>query len=83
MTSGDDMRTVGDGIRLLRELRGRQAVTFSEVADHLFDFCDVHPDAASVLHDFAAFLAAVEYIPHDHAADPDRGLPAPAAARSR
>ena len=69
-----------DGIRMLREERGSQTVTFNEVADHLFDFCDLHPAQAAALERFAAFLTAVEYIPHDHDADPDRGLPAPVAA---
>ena len=67
---------MGDGINLLREHRGPDHVSFNEVADHLFDYCDLHPEEAAALHRFAAFLAAVEYIPHDHDADPDRGIPA-------
>ena len=69
-----------DGIRMLRAERGAQGVTFNEVADHLFDYCDLHPEQARALQEFAAFLAAVEYVPHDHDADPNRGLPAPLAA---
>jgi hypothetical protein len=67
-----------DGIRTLRDQRGTNLVSFNEVADHLFDYCDRHPDASEPLNRFAEFLAAVELIPHDHDADPERGLPAPA-----
>ena len=67
---------MGDGIDLLRAHRGPQQVSFSEIADHLFDYCDLNPREATALKQFAAFLAAVEYIPHDHDADPDRGIPA-------
>ena len=69
-----------DGIDMLRGQRGPQQVSFSDVADHLFDYCDLHPEAAEALHAFAAFLTAVEYVPHDHDAHPDRGLPAPLSA---
>ena len=69
-----------DGITMLRAQRGEQSVAFSEVADHLFDYCGLHPEAAATLHHFAAFLTAVEYVPHDHDAHPDRGLPGPVAA---
>ena len=68
------------GIAMLREQRGAGLVSFNDVADHLFDYCDLHPEEAAALERFAAFLTAVEYIPHDHDADPDRGLPAPIAA---
>ena len=69
-----------DGIRLLRERRGGGSVTFDEVADHLFDYCDLHPDEAAAIQRFAAFLTAVELVPHDHDAHPERGIPAPLAA---
>lgn len=69
-----------EGIRMLREARGVGSVTFNEVADHLFDFCDLHPEDAAAIQRFAAFLTAVEMVPHDHDAHPDRGLPAPLAA---
>lgn len=72
-----------DGIDMLRRHRGTQTVSFSEVADHLFDYCDLHPDAATALEHFATFLTAVEMVPHDHNAHPDRGLPAPLAAALR
>jgi hypothetical protein len=71
---------MGDGIGILREQRGQNNVTFNEVADHLFDYCDLHPEEAASLHRFAAFLAAVEFVPHDHDADPDRGIPAQPSA---
>ncbi len=67
-----------DGIGMLRAQRGAALVSFNEVADHLFDYCHLHPEHAAVLQHFAAFLTAVEYVPHDHDADPDRGLPATA-----
>lgn len=69
-----------DGIGMLRAQRGDGTVTFNEVADHLYDFCDLHPEQAAVIQRFAAFLTAVELVPHDHDADPDRGLPAPLSA---
>lgn len=72
-----------DGIRMLRTQRGAGSVTFDEVADHLFDYCDLHPEEAAVIEKFAAFLTAVELVPHDHDAHPDRGLPAPLAATIR
>lgn len=66
-----------EGIRTLRHQRGPGLVSFDDVADHLFDYCDRHPEDAEALNCFAEFLAAVELIPHDHDAEPDRGLPAP------
>lgn len=74
---------MGNGIDMLRAVRGAQMVSFSDVADHLFDYCDLHPESAAAIQRFAAFLTAVEYVPHDHDAHPDRGLPAPLAAVSR
>lgn len=75
-TGGEETGMV-DGIRMLREQRGTDDVSFNDVADHLFDYCELHPEDAAAVQRFAAFLTAVEYIPHDHDADPDRGLPAP------
>ena len=69
-----------EGIAMLRAQRGDGTVSFNEVADHLYDYCDLHPEQAAALQEFAAFLTAVEFVPHDHDADPDRGLPAPVAA---
>lgn len=69
-----------NGIAMLRAERGAQMVSFSDIADHLFDYCDLHPGSADAIQRFAAFLTAVEYVPHDHDAHPDRGLPAMVAA---
>lgn len=74
---------MADGIRMLRAQRGENMVSFSDIADHLFDYCDLNPREAATIRRFAAFLAAVEHIPHDHDADPDRGLPAPPVPRRR
>ena len=38
-----------EGIRMLREQRGPGSVTFNEVADHLYDYCDLHPEEAAAL----------------------------------
>jgi hypothetical protein len=67
---------VSDGFELLRARRGDQTVSFGEIADHLFDYADLHPKDHHVLSRFAAFLTALEFMPHDHDADPRRGLPA-------
>lgn len=64
-----------DGITSLRMIRGDQQVTFAEVADHLFDYVERFPEEAEVVARVARFLVAVEGIPHDHDADPLRGLP--------
>jgi hypothetical protein len=66
---------MSDGIERLRVSRGAQQVTFAEIADHLFDYCERHPEDAGSVERMADFLVAVEGIPHDHAADPLRGLP--------
>ena len=63
-----------EGIERLRSRRGSQKVTFDDVADHLVDYVDRHPDSQAVVDDLAGFLASVERIDHDHDASPDRGL---------
>lgn len=63
-----------DGITQLREARGHEEVTFSNVADHFVDFVDRDPAAAEVVDRLARFLAEVERVRHDHDIDPDRGL---------
>jgi hypothetical protein len=68
---------VTEGIAVLREQRGHQLVSFSEIADHLFDYVERHPHDAVTVDRLSRFLTAVEMLPHDHNADPDRGLPAP------
>lgn len=55
-----------DGLRRLRDERGDERVTFSDVADHIEDFVERHPDAGATLDRFAAFLAAVEDVDHAH-----------------
>ncbi len=72
-----------DGIDMLRRERGQQQVAFREIADHLFDFCDLHPESAPAIQRFAAFLTAVEHVPHDHDAHPDRGIAGPIALSLR
>lgn len=62
------------GIDRLRDQRGDEKVTFSNVADHLVDYIDRHPDARATVDDLAAFLARVERIDHDHDTSPERGL---------
>lgn len=69
----DDTRN-HEGIDLLRSQRGTQQVTFNDVADHLVDYVDRHPDSRAVVDGLAAFLARVERIDHDHDASPQRGL---------
>lgn len=66
-----------DGIRALRRGRGEQSVSFSDVADHLFDYAERNPADASAVQRIAWFLTEVEDLDHDHDLDPDRGLPAP------
>lgn len=68
------------GIFALRDQRGPQYVTFDEIADHLFDFVERNPNHAAVVDRIARFLADVEFVPHSHAADPNRGLRAPGLA---
>src|SRR5690348_1339273 len=65
------------GVELLRPRRGDEDVTFGDVADHLVDYMDRHPESRKVVDDLAAFLARVEGIDHDHDRSPDRGLPSP------
>lgn len=63
------------GIGRLRSERGRERVSFDDVADHLVDYIERHPGTRDSVDDLAAFLAQVERIDHDHDAAPDRGLP--------
>jgi hypothetical protein len=66
---------VSSGIDRLRAKRGRQRVSFDDVADHLVDYAERHPDTAATLDALAGFLADVEDVHHDHDADPERGVP--------
>lgn len=60
------------GVRRLREQRGDQQIPFWQVADHLQDYADRHPDQAELVSALGSFLADVEHRAHDHRADPDR-----------
>jgi len=71
------MGSMANGIDTLRAKRGEEQVTFDDVADHLVDFAERHPDAANTVDALARFLAGVEDVDHDHGEDPERGLPAP------
>lgn len=64
-----------DGITQLRMSRGRQQVTFAEIADHLFDYIERFRDDEGAVDRIARFLVMVEGMPHDHDADPQRGIP--------
>jgi hypothetical protein len=55
-----------DGVGQLRDKRGDQEVTFADVADHVEDFVRRHPDVGPALDRFAAFLAGVEDVDHEH-----------------
>jgi hypothetical protein len=69
-----------DGVRLLREKRGDQRVTFADVCDHLVDFRRRSPEHAEAVAALARFLARVEDVDHEHRAAQDSTL-GPAAAR--
>jgi hypothetical protein len=70
----------GDGIELLRDKRGEQRVTFSDVCDHLVDFRRRSPEHAPAVEAFATFLANVEDVDHRHEDGGDATL-APDRAR--
>jgi len=65
---------MSSGIDRLRAERGSQRVSFDDVADHLVDFAERHPEAAATVDALAGFLADVEVVHHDHDADPERGV---------
>jgi hypothetical protein len=71
---------VRDAIDLLRDKRGYQRVTFSDVCDHLVDFRRRSPEHGAALEAFAAFLANVEDVEHRHEDGRDATL-APGRAR--
>jgi hypothetical protein len=66
---------MSSGIDRLRRERGSQRVSFDDVADHLVDFAERHPESAGTVDALAGFLAGVEDVPHDHDADAERGVP--------
>jgi hypothetical protein len=53
-------------IEELREARGEEQVTFSDIADHLMDALERRPDAASEIGMVARYLKDVEERGHDH-----------------
>jgi hypothetical protein len=55
-----------DGVARLRDKRGDEEVTFNDVADHVEDFVNREPDARATMLRFAAFLAKVEDVDHEH-----------------
>ena len=71
------MLAMSSGIDVLRDRRGDERVTFGDVADHLVDFAERHPEAARTVDSLARVLARVEDVDHDHDADTERGLPPP------
>ena len=55
-----------DGVERLRAKRGHEQVTFDDVADHFEDFVQRRPEARATIEAFAAFLAGVEDVDHEH-----------------
>ena len=55
-----------DGVERLRAKRGHEQVTFDDVADHFEDFVQRRPEARVTIEAFAAFLASVEDVDHEH-----------------
>lgn len=55
-----------DGVDRLRAKRGHEQVTFDDVADHFEDFVRRRPEARATIEQFAAFLAGVEDVDHEH-----------------
>ena len=55
-----------NGVERLRSKRGDQEVTFADVADHLEDFVNRHPDSRQTVEKLASFIAEVEDVDHQH-----------------
>jgi hypothetical protein len=55
-----------EGVERLRAKRGHEQVTFDDVADHLEDFVQRRPEARATIEAFAAFIAGVEDVDHEH-----------------
>jgi hypothetical protein len=62
---GTPMPADTDGIDFLRKRRGREQVTFDDVADHLNDYVRLHPSSFKALDAFAKYLAEIERAEHD------------------
>lgn len=60
------MRT--EGLDLLLERRGKEQVTFQDVADHMADYLDRYPNEEHAIDNVAKFLAGVEDVRHHHEA---------------
>jgi hypothetical protein len=58
-----------NGVERLRNKRGDQQVTFADVADHLEDFVNHHPDSRETVEKLASFIAGVEDVDHQHQED--------------
>jgi hypothetical protein len=54
------------GVARLRAARGREEVSFDDVADHLVDYAHRHAEHRAALDGLASFLADVEHTDHDH-----------------
>lgn len=68
----------GDRIDLLHQKRGSEQVTFDDIADHMTDYLQSHPEDETVMHRFALFLARVEDDDHAHDEKPKSGSTADA-----
>jgi hypothetical protein len=55
-----------DQVELLRRRRGDQKISFADVADHLADFAQNHPEYSAVMERLAEFLVEVEDEHHHH-----------------
>jgi uncharacterized protein DUF6104 len=64
--SGADARRPITGVERLRERRGKERVTFADVADHLQDFAVANPNDRGLIDRLGTFLAEAEAKPHGH-----------------
>ncbi len=67
MRDGESPDASPAGVELLRQRRGDQKLSFAELADHIVDFIERHPEATDLLDGFARFLVTVEQLEHAHA----------------
>jgi hypothetical protein len=63
------MATEVEEIERLRDARGRETVTFGDVADHMTDFVRQEPGSVETVRRLAMFLARVERVQHLHRDD--------------
>src|SRR5512138_322940 len=64
--SGTGARRPITGVERLRERRGKERVTFADVADHLQDFAVANPNDRELIDRLGTFLAEAEAKPHGH-----------------